>query len=178
MLKTLSTVVMAAALMTCLAMPKAFAEDPAPAAAAATPAADAPYHDSSPDEAMAWAKKAAQFVKDHGAEEATKVFNDPHGEFVKGDLYVFVNNKAGDFLAHPIKPALVGKNAMDMKDIDGTPLVKLFTEVEDEAWVAYKWPHPVTKKIRPKKSYIINVKGIPGGYYVGVGTYYDEEEKK
>lgn len=125
--------------------------------------------DATPDEAMAMAKKAAQYVKDHGQEAATAEFNKPASEFIDRDLYVFVIDQAGVFLAHPIKPALVGKNMIEMKDVEGTPLIKNFTEIQGEGWSEYKWPHPVTKEIRPKKSYIINV----DGYILGVGAYYE-----
>ena len=126
--------------------------------------------EGTPEQAMEMAKKAAQYVRDNGTEAATAEFNKPESEFIMDDLYVFVVNDAGEFVAHPIKPALVGKNMMDLKDVEGTPLVKLFTEVEDEGWVEYKWPHPATKQVAPKKSYIINV----DGYRVGVGAYYQE----
>lgn len=124
--------------------------------------------DSTPEQAEAHAQKAAQFVRDNGAEAALVEFNKKEGEFVQGDLYVFAIDKDGVFTAHPIKPALVGKNMMALKDVEGTPLVKNFTEVEGEGWSPYKWPHPVTKQIRPKKSYIINVDGV----ILGVGAYY------
>jgi cytochrome c len=168
MIKTFSGLLVVLALF--VGAGHARAED-APAAAAAAPA------DSTPEEAMAWSKKAAAYVKEHGAAAATAEFNNPKGQFIKNDLYVFVVDNQGVFLAHPIKPALVGTNQMSMKDVDGTPLVRNFTEVKDEAWSPYKWPHPLTKKIRPKKSYIINVPGIPGGYFVGVGTYYEDGKK-
>ena len=127
--------------------------------------------DSTPEQAKAHAEKAAAYVREHGAEAAAVEFNKKEGsEFVEGDLYVFAVDKEGVFLAHPIKPALVGKNMMALKDVEGTELIKNFTEVEGEGWSPYKWPHPVTKEIRPKKSYIIDV----DGFILGVGAYYDE----
>lgn len=127
--------------------------------------------DATPEEAQAMAEKAEAYVKEHGKEAATKEFNRPDSpDFIKDDLYVWVIDSQGVFVAHPIKPAMVGKNMIDMKDVDGTPLVKLFTEVKDRAWVPYKWPHPVSKEIKPKKSYVINV----DGYILGVGAYYNE----
>ena len=128
--------------------------------------------DATPEQAKAMAEKAAQYVRDNGTEAATIEFNKPESEFIEDDLYVFVVDKEGAFVAHPIKPALVGKNMIELKDVEGTPLIKEFTEVETEGWVSYKWPHPATKQIKPKKSYIINV----DGYILGVGAYYDEEE--
>ena len=126
--------------------------------------------DSSPDEAKAMAEKAAEFVRANGAEAAAEEFNKPESDFIHNDLYVFAVDKEGVFLSHPSKPALVGKNMIALKDVEGTPLIKHFTEVESEGWVPYKWPHPVTKKILPKKSYVINV----DGFILGVGAYYQE----
>ena len=125
---------------------------------------------SSPDQAKAMAEKAASYVKEHGADAAAAEFNKKESDFVHNDLYVFVVDEDGVFLAHPIKPALVGKNMIALKDVEGTPLIQHFTEVDGEGWVPYKWPHPVTKKIMPKKSYIINV----DGFIIGVGAYYEE----
>lgn len=126
--------------------------------------------DSTPEEAMAMARKAAEYVHEHGEEAAAAEFNKKESDFIHNDLYVFVVDEDGVFLAHPIKSALVGKNMIALKDVEGTPLIKNFTEVDGEGWSPYKWPHPVTKKIRPKKSYIINV----DGFILGVGTYYVE----
>lgn len=130
--------------------------------------------DSPPEAAEALAKKAAQYVKDHGAETALAAFNRKNGEFIHDDLYVWAIDEIGTFTAHPANPALVGTNQMEMKDIDGTPLVKHFAEVArgDERWVSYKWPHPISKKIRPQKSYVINVDGV----ILGVGAYLNESE--
>ncbi len=126
------------------------------------------HADGTPEQAMEMAKKAAEFVRANGNDAATAEFNKAESEFIVDDLYVFVVDDAGAFVAHPIKPALVGKNMIGLKDVDGTPLIKLFTEVESEGWVEYKWPHPATKKVTPKKSYIINI----DGYRLGVGAYY------
>jgi signal transduction histidine kinase len=126
--------------------------------------------DSTPEQAKAHAEKAAEYVRANGAEAAAAEFNKKDSEFVKGDLYVFAVDKEGVFLSHPIKPALVGKNMISLKDVEGTPLIKNFVEIDGEGWSPYKWPHPVTKKILPKKSYIINV----DGFILGVGAYYEE----
>ncbi len=129
--------------------------------------------DSTPDQAKAMAEKAAQYVRDHGPEAAAAEFNktaEDGSEFVVNDLYVFAIDTEGVFLSHPIKPALVGKNMINLKDVEKTPLIKNFTEIDGEGWSPYKWPHPVTKTIMPKKSYIINV----DGFILGVGAYYEE----
>jgi len=123
--------------------------------------------DSTPDQAMAMAKKAAEYVKEHGAEKAAEEFNKAESEFIDNDLYVFAIDEDGVFLSHPIKPALVGRDMIDLKDVEGTPLIENFTLVEGEGWSHYKWPHPVSGDILPKQSYIINI----DGFILGVGAY-------
>lgn len=141
----------------------------APAAdAAAAPAAEAPKAaEGTLEEAKALALKAAAYVKEVGKEKAIEEFNKPESQFIDRDLYVFVNDNAGVFLAHPKKPALVGQNMMDMKDVNGVELVKKFVEVQTEGWVDYVWPHPTKKTQLPKSSYIVRVDDI----VVGVGAY-------
>src|SRR5690606_5866553 len=56
-----------------------------------------------PDQAKAFVEKAVTFYKTAGREKALAVFSDPKGEFVEGDLYIFVMDmKDGKFttLAH------------------------------------------------------------------------------
>ncbi len=135
-----------------------------------TASSNAHAADSTLDQAKAMAEKAEQYVLEHGPEAAAVEFNKAESEFVENDLYVFVIDSEGVFLAHPIKPALVGKNMINLKDVEKTPLIKNFTMIEDRGWSDYKWPHPVTKKIQPKSSYIINV----DGFILGVGAYKPE----
>lgn len=119
------------------------------------------------EEAKAMALKAAQYVRDNGEEAALAEFNKAESEFIDRDLYVFAVNQEGEFTAHPIKPSLVGQNMMNLKDVNGTELVREFTEVESEGWVDYVWPHPVKKSIQPKSSYVVRV----GDVILGVGAY-------
>jgi signal transduction histidine kinase len=151
-MRTLTTLAIAVVMAATLGLSEAYAKE------------------GTPDEAMALAKKAAAFVKEKGKDAAIAEFNKTTGQFIVDDLYVFSIDNKGVFSAHPVKPALVGKNMIDMKDLEGTPLIKLFAEVKpgEEKWVAYKWPHPETKAMRSKKSYIINVDGL----ILGVGAYY------
>ena len=121
-----------------------------------------------PDQAKAMCEKAAAFVKSSGKDKAVAAFNDPSNkEWHDRDLYVFAVDDAGVFVAHGAKPALIGRNMIDMKDVEGNPLVRMFVAVSDRAWVDYKWPNPLTKAVQDKTSYIINESGLR----VGVGAY-------
>ena len=60
-----------------------------------------------------------------------------------------------------------GKELIDLKDTDGKPLIREFVAINDQAWVDYKWPDPISKKISQKTTYVVRV----GHYLVGVGAY-------
>jgi len=119
------------------------------------------------EEAQAMAEKAAALYKAEGA-KALEKFQDKNGPFFDRDLYVFVIDKDGVFLAHGTKPALVGKNSIALKDADGFEFMKAFLAVKDKDWVDYKWGDPTDgNKVKDKSSYIIRV----GDDVVGVGYY-------
>ena len=124
-----------------------------------------------PAEAMALTKKAVALYKAQGAEKAFAEFNRPDGAFRDRDLYIFVYDKSGTVLAIGSNPKMIGKNLIDMKDVDGVPIIKTFVETAfgpaGKGWVDYKWPNPVTKVVEPKSSYIERV----GDVLIGSGVY-------
>ncbi len=122
---------------------------------------------ATPDEAKAMAEKAAKLIETKGIDEAAKIFHAPGGDFHDRDLYVFVFNGEGVTMAHGAKKALVGRNMMGLRDVDGKPMVKEMVSISGTGWVDYKWQHPKTQKVEAKTSYIIKV----GEFAVGVGAY-------
>ncbi|QQR68425.1 MAG: cache domain-containing protein [Alphaproteobacteria bacterium] len=118
------------------------------------------------EEAQAMTEKAAALLKAEG-DKAFPKLQDPKGEFIDRDLYVFVFDSKGTFLVHGAKQALVGKEGLPIRDPNGFPIIAEFLKVKDTAWVDYHWLHPKTNKIQPKSAYIINT----GTYWVGVGYY-------
>jgi signal transduction histidine kinase len=121
--------------------------------------------------------KAVEYVKTNGVEEAVKAFNNKEGEFVKGELYVFmfqVGQKDGSrvvCLAHPINPGLIGKDLYNLKDPAGTQFMAAMAKKafdEKGGWVDYKWTHPLTKKIGDKSSYALPA---TDDIFVGCGIY-------
>ena len=125
----------------------------------------------SADEAVAMVKKAAAEIKANGKEKAFAAFADPNNkEFHDRDLYVFVYDLNGVSLAHGNNPKMVGKNLIDMKDLEGKPLIRQMVEVaktKGSGWVDYKWPNPVTKSMESKSSYVEKVDDM----LVGSGIY-------
>lgn len=122
-----------------------------------------------PDNAKALVKEAVAFAKANGKEKALAEFSNPKGQFVRGDLYVFAVDFNGVMVAHGANQTLIGKNMMDAKDPDGVPYIAKFVEVGKQGggWVDYKWPHPKTKQVTPKTSYVEAVDDI----IVGCGVH-------
>lgn len=122
------------------------------------------------DDAKAMAIKAANLLKAKGSAEAFSAINTKGGSFHDRDLYVAVfEDKDGKLVtvAHGNNPGLMGKDIMELTDVDGTKIGRAFAQVKDEGWVAYKWQNPQSKKVEGKKSFMVRV----GDYLVGCGAY-------
>jgi len=123
------------------------------------------------EEVVLFVEKAAEYLKN--SSDRKKVYeemSDPHGRFVKGDLYIFVNTLEGITVAHGQNPKLVGKEMHELKDADGKFFIKEITEVaktKGKGWVDYKWINPVTGKILEKTTYCQRA----GDVYIGCGIY-------
>jgi cytochrome c len=124
------------------------------------------------DEAVAMVKRAQEMFKKDGADATFKAVSDPaNKEFHDRDLYVYIYNLSGLCVAHGARPALIGKNLIDLKDQDGNYLVRAHIDIatgSGSGWVSYKWPNPLTNKIEDKTSY---VEKLGDNYFVGVGVY-------
>jgi cytochrome c len=125
----------------------------------------------SKDEAVAMVKRVqAMFAKD-GADATFKAVSDKSvADFHDRDLYPFIYDMSGTCVAHGARPALIGKNLIDLKDQDGKYLIRELVAIANgpgSGWVDYKWPNPLTNKIEDKTSYVEKM----GNYLVGVGVY-------
>lgn len=72
------------------------------------------------------------------------------------DNYIFVLNSNGTVLLHPGLPHLIGKNVIDMVDVNGVKLIQQMIDVSkkpDGGYVNYTWTQPSTGKLAPKLSY-------------------------
>lgn len=78
-------------------------------------------------------------------------------------------------VAHPIKPALNGKNLASFKDPNGTLLFQELNKAGKRGggYVNYVWPKP-GKGDQPKLSYIAPIPGT--SYSIGTGIYIDNLE--
>jgi signal transduction histidine kinase len=123
------------------------------------------------DEAIEMVKRIQQQYKKDGPELTFKSVSDKSvKEYHDRDLYPFIYDMKGLNVAHGARPALIGKKLIDLKDQDGTYLIREMIKIAEgsgSGWVDYKWPNPITNKIEDKTSYIEKM----GNYFVGVGVY-------
>ncbi|WP_374362190.1 cache domain-containing protein [Pseudoduganella danionis] len=109
------------------------------------------------DEAVAMVRKAADYLKANGRDKAFAAFNDPKGQFRDRDLYIIVYDMKGFNLAHGANPKLIGKDLMQLRDANGTLIIKEFVEVaktKGSGWIHYQWPNPVTSAVEAKSTYV------------------------
>ncbi|MEJ2671661.1 MAG: cache domain-containing protein [Deltaproteobacteria bacterium] len=117
---------------------------------------------ATPEQAKAWVQKAVKYYKDNGKAKALAEFSKPKSEFVKGDQYIYVLDMNGKMLAHP-KAALVGKDFLKVKDVNGKIFAKDMVKIAKEqgkGWVDYVWENPTTKKPESKTVYFEKVDGV------------------
>jgi cytochrome c len=107
-------------------------------------------------EATAMVKKGVTFIKSNGKDKAYAEISNKAGQFNDRDLYLVVYALDGTVRAHGANEKMVGKNLIDLKDVDGKEFVKERMEMAKSKgtfWQDYKFTDPTTKKIAPKSMY-------------------------
>ncbi|CAN5179959.1 hypothetical protein BH11PSE11_BH11PSE11_19040 [soil metagenome] len=126
---------------------------------------------ASAEEAQKFVKNAVAYLKKHGAQKAFADFADTgNAQFHDRDLYLFVYDFNGYNVAHGNNPKMVGKDLLELRDVNGKPIIRGFIEAvkdNESGWVEYMWPNPITKVIEYKSGYVERV----GDLIVGTGIY-------
>jgi len=107
-------------------------------------------------EATAMVKKGVSFIKSNGKDKGYAEITSKGGQFHDRDLYLTVYGMDGVVRAHGANEKMVGKNLIDLKDVDGKAFVKERVELaaaKPSFWQDYKFTNPVSKKIEPKSMY-------------------------
>ena len=111
---------------------------------------------ATPDDATAMVKKGITFIKANGKDKGYAEISSKTSQFKKEDLYLVVYGLDGMVHAHGANEKMIGKNLIDLKDIDGKPFVRERVELAKSKgtfWQEYKFTNPETKKIEPKVMY-------------------------
>lgn len=115
---------------------------------------------SSAAEATALVDKAIAFYKANGKDKAFAEFSNSKGQFVKGELYIFILDLNGVVLAHGANEKLINKDLSQLKDVDGKLFIQETLQTaksKGSGWVDYKWTNPTTKKVEGKSTYVKKV---------------------
>jgi signal transduction histidine kinase len=109
------------------------------------------------EDAVAMVKKGVAAIKASGAEKVYAEITDKgSAAWHHQDLYLVVYGLDGTVKAHGANVKMVGKNLIDLKDIDGKLFVKERVDLAKSHgtfWQDYKFTNPETKKIEPKSMY-------------------------
>ena len=116
---------------------------------------------------------AAAEIEKRG-KEAFEGFRDQKGPFMFKDAYIFVIDRDGVDLVNPGFPNLEGRNILDVKDTQGTRLIReMLTVVQTKGsgWVDYMWPKPGESVPTLKSAYVTKARLGDQWVLVGCGVY-------
>lgn len=122
------------------------------------------------EDALSTVKKGIAFIKSNGRDKGYAEVSNKQGQFIKGDLYLVVYGLDGTVRAHGANEKMVGKNLIELKDVDGKAFVKERVDLAQSKgtfWQDYKFTNPTTKKIEPKQMYCEKLEDavVCGGIY-------------
>lgn len=122
-------------------------------------------------EAIKMVDAAYEHMVKVGDQKANADFTEDKASWVNKDLYVFVFDSKGTFMAHGANAKLVGRDMTNMKDANGKAIVPAMQAVASKGtgWVDYDWAHPQTKRVEAKSTYVR--KTPDGAGLIGVGIY-------
>jgi signal transduction histidine kinase len=125
---------------------------------------------ATPAEATAMVKKGIAFIKKEGKDKGYAEISNKAGQFKDRDLYLVVYGLDGTVRAHGANEKMIGKNLIDLKDVDGKAFVKERVELaaaKGTFWQDYKFTNPTNKKIEPKSMYCEKLEdsAVCGGIY-------------
>jgi signal transduction histidine kinase len=125
---------------------------------------------ATPDQATAMVKKGVAFIKANGTEKGYAEISSKTSQFKQEDLYLVVYGLDGTVHAHGANDKMVGRNLIELKDIDGKAFVKERVELgkaKATFWQDYKFTNPENKKVEPKTMYCERLEQtvVCGGVY-------------
>ena len=121
-------------------------------------------------EATAMVKKGVVFIKSQGKDKGYAEISSKTSQFRDRDLYLVVYGLDGTVRAHGANEKMIGKNLIELKDVDGKAFVKERVELaasKGTFWQDYKFTNPTNKKIEPKSMYCEKLEdtAVCGGIY-------------
>lgn len=134
---------------------------------------------ATPEEVVTKVHEAVQYLKDKGLAGFSDFNNNKDARWVWKDSYVFVYScRDNVMLGHPLRPDMVGKPILQMKDDKDHLLFQDMCKAganADGGWVEYWWPKPSEAKASRKISYVHSAEvSFKPDIQVGAGIYDDK----
>jgi len=96
-------------------------------------------------EVRRWVQEAISFYENAGKETLLREIADCGGRFVSGERYIFALDVSGTMVAHPMEPALTGRNLIDLRDSEGNAFIRKIVDIaktKGYGYRDYKWRRP------------------------------------
>ena len=119
--------------------------------------------------AQALLERAEQHLREKG--EAALASFSRAGEFVEGEIYVYVIDTQGNFLASGGSSySLIGRNVTELQDSEGRPFMREILEgarTQGKGQVEYRWRNPSSGRNEPKIALYrkVDERILVAGYY-------------
>ncbi len=131
------------------------------------------YSHPQTQEIVTLVNNATQLIQTEG-EDAFPEFRVKGSKWYYNEVYLFIWGLDGMRYVYPSDISGEGKNMLDLKDINGKPIGKMFIETAQagEGWVFYEWPLPGEEKPQWKSTFIKKAVTPDGKeLLVGCGLY-------
>jgi hypothetical protein len=146
------------------------------------PISPAPDSSPRPDEVLdvdissmtSFLEDAAAFGLQYGRKAAVAVFNDPEGEFIDGELYIFAYDMNATALAHPYQPGIVGENRMANADENGLETLKNFVDLAARGGGSLSYVFQNPSEGYRKELKLVAIRPVDDTWFVGSGFYIPE----
>ena len=130
------------------------------------------------EDIQAFVRCAAEYVQEHGEEEARRAFNED-ARWKSGPTYLFVDSvqPSGEtalthvFPPDPTREGSVWGTSIDTFGSDYYYELHRILSLVDEGWIYYAFNNPATGRSQPKSSYVIEIEWNGERAAVGAGIY-------
>jgi signal transduction histidine kinase len=135
-----------------------------------------PYQFKETTDLVNFVSDAAALFSEKG-EESFIAFGEHGSKWFTGTRYIFLYDLTGKCVFHPVNKELAGQNLINLKDMNGKPIIRFITNIASSTahptgWIHYLWAEKGELFPSWKHAYIMGVKGPDGKTYaIGSGTY-------
>ncbi|WP_319578437.1 cache domain-containing protein [uncultured Methanospirillum sp.] len=135
------------------------------------PGSENPDLNSSIASLNAFMANATDFAAEEGQTEACNVFNNLSGPYVAGDRYIFAYDMDGTARALPYQPGFIGKNRMNLTDVNGFAILPAMVDLAREGggYLYFVYPNPAQDYTPMLK--LFQIKPVDENWFIGSGVY-------